>query len=62
MPNTRRRGARALHALLMLPALALGVLLLAVFIADHNGTSVIEVFGGDSTLDVTPVSLPDDTP
>jgi hypothetical protein len=62
MTTTRRRGSRVMHGLLMLPALAVGVLLLAVFVADHNGASLGELFSGDVDVDLTPASWSGDAP
>jgi hypothetical protein len=58
----RRQRSRVVDALLLVPALAVGVLLLAVFVADRTGASLSEVLEPGSVVDLVPAAFSAETP
>jgi hypothetical protein len=58
----RRRRSRVVDGLLLVPAFAVGVLLLAVFVADRTGASLSEVLEPGSVVDLVPAAFSSETP
>jgi hypothetical protein len=60
MATTARRRSRIVDLLLLLPALGVGVLLLAVFVADRTGASLADLLQPDAVTELVPAAFTSD--
>ena len=60
MATTARRRSRIVDLLLLLPALGVGVLLLAVFVADRTGASLAELLQPGAVTELVPAAFTSD--